>query len=124
MNLYSLLAREGFILYLFNEKGFSLVQTLISFTIVILLVTTIVPSIVHIKKEQNILKQRLSSAHHLHDILIEEINSKNTDDKVGNSQSIKYKIVYQDSLVEVCGSWTNIKTVQENRCYYGKKQAF
>lgn len=84
---------------------------------------TIVPSVVLIKKEQNILKQRLKNAHHLHDILIEELNVENTKNKTGNNNNFQYKIIYQEELVKVCGTWTNIKEIQENRCYYGKKEA-
>lgn len=113
-----------FILFLHNEKGYSLIQTIISFTIVVLLVTTIVPSIIQIKKEQDVLKQQLSSSYKLHDLLIKEINSKSTINKTGTIHSINYKVVYHDKVIEVCGNWINIKDIEENRCYYGKKQVF
>lgn len=100
-----------------------MIQTLIAFTIVILLVMTITPSIVIIKKEQNILKQRLKNSHHLHDILIEELNEKRSKNKAKKNINFGYTILYQDNLIKVCGTWINIKEVQENRCYYGKKEA-
>lgn len=100
-----------------------MIQTLIAFTIVILLVMTIMPSIVVIKKEQDILKQRLKNSYHLHDILIEELNEKTSKNKVKKNINLEYRIVYQDELIKVCGTWTNIKEKQENRCYYGKKEA-
>lgn len=83
---------------------------------------SITPGVILIKKEQDVLKQRLKNAHNLHDILIEELNETNTENKTGNNNNLQYKIVYKESLIRVCGTWTNIKEVQENRCYYGKKE--
>lgn len=116
------MVRVVFILFLHNEKGYSLIQTIISFTIVVLLVTTIVPSIIHIKIEQSVLKQQLSSSYKLHDLLVKEINSKSTINKTGKINAINYKIVYRDKVIEICGNWINVKDKEENRCYYGKKQ--
>lgn len=84
---------------------------------------TIVPSIVLIKKEQNVLEQRLKNAHQLHDLLIEELNEVSTKNKVGENNNLDYEIVYKQDYIEVCGTWTNLKKVQEDRCYYGKKEA-
>lgn len=105
-----------------KEKGVSLIQTLIAFTIVILLVTSIVPSIITVKKHQAIIKQKLTAAYKLHDILIEEINSHDSVNQTGENNLFQFKIVYKKELIEVCGTWTNINNERENRCYYGKKE--
>ena len=114
-----------FILYLPNqkaEKGVSLIQTLIAFTIVILLVTSIIPSIIIVKKHQDVLKQRLTAANKLHDILIKEISTNDSVNQTGENDLFQFKIFYKKELIEVCGTWTNIKNERENRCYYGKKE--
>lgn len=98
-----------------------MIQTLIAFTIIIMLVMTITPSVVIIKKEQNVLKQRFKNMHLLHDILIKELNEEVSDNKISKDLNLKYTINYQDELVQVCGNWINIKNIRENRCYYGKK---
>jgi len=98
-----------------------MIQTLIAFTIIIMLVMTITPSVVIIKKEQNVLKQRFKNMHHLHDILIKELNEEVSENKINKDLNLKYTINYQDELVQVCGNWINIKKIRENRCYYGKK---
>lgn len=99
-----------------------MIQTLIAFTIVIILVMTITPSIVIIKKEQNVLNQRLKNSYYLHDILIEELNKNTSKSKNDNYTNLNYTIRYQDELIKVCGTWINIKEKQENRCYYGKRK--
>src|SRR5699024_6478749 len=110
-----------FILYLLNNKGTSMIQTLIAFTIIIMLVMTITPSVVIIKKEQNVLKQRFKNMHLLHDILIKELNEEVSDNKISKDLNLKYTINYQDEMVQVCGNWSNIKNIREYMCYYGKK---
>lgn len=99
-----------------------MIQTLIAFTIIMMLVMTITPSIVIIKKEQNVLNQRLKNSHYLHDILIEELNKNTSQIKNDKDTDLNYTIKYQDELIKVCGTWVNIKEKQENRCYYGKKK--
>src|SRR5699024_6722996 len=121
MYYFSLSVKVVFILYLLNNKGTSMIQTLIAFTIIIMLVMTITPSVVIIKKEQNVLKQRFKNMHLLHDILIKELNEEVSDNKISKDLNLKYTINYQDELVQVCGNWINIKNIRENRCYYGKK---
>lgn len=99
-----------------------MIQTLIAFTIVMILVMTITPNIVIIKKEQNVLNQRLKNSYYLHDILIEELNKNISKSKNDNYTNLNYTIKYQEELIKVCGTWINIKEKQENRCYYGKKK--
>src|SRR5699024_9788175 len=112
-----------------------MIQTLIAFTIIIMLIVTIAPSVVIIKneqntltttikaimtrthsvviikKEQNVLKQRFKNMHRLHDILIKELNEEVSNNKINKDLNLEYTINYQDELVKVCGSWINIKKI-------------
>lgn len=106
-----------------GEEGISLIQTLIAFTTVILLVTTIVPSIITVKKHQVVIKQRLTASNKLHDLLIKEISTNGSVNRTSETESLQYKIVYNQDLIEICGTWKNIKNERENRCYYGKKES-
>jgi len=115
------LVRVGFILSFHKEKGFSSIQTLISFSVVVLLVMTIVPSIILIKREQAVLQTRLFAAHQIHNGLVEELALDTMDPRTMETDLITYTIDYQGNQVEVCGQWINPKQVEEKRCYYGKK---
>src|SRR5699024_105251 len=120
-NSFSLSVKVVFILYLLNNKGTSMIQTLIAFTIIIMLVMTITPSVVIIKKEQNVLKQRFKNMHLLHDILIKELNEEVSDNKISKDLNLKYTINHQEELGQDYGDGININNGQEFTCYYRKK---
>src|SRR5690625_2701293 len=98
-----------------------MIQTLIAFTIIIMLIMTITSSVVIIKKEQNVFKQRFKNMHRLHDILVKELNEEVSNSKINRDLNLEYMINYQDELVKVCGSWINMRQIRATRCFYGEK---
>lgn len=111
----------GSILLFHNEKGISLIQTIIAFSVVVLLVMTLVPSIILIKREQAVLQTRLVAAHQIHDVLVEELALATKEQRTKQTDLITYTINYYEDQVKVCGQWKNPKQIEEIRCYYGKK---
>ena len=117
--------RVVFIWRILNETGFSLLQTMVAYSIVMIITLSIVPGIYTLKKENKLLDFKISIINSLHDHLIEELTNdylvimkkEIVIDKV--PVEIKYKD--EANFLRVCAEWTSIKNVNETRCLYGKR---
>lgn len=121
IELSSLLAKAGATLKKYN--GFSLIEVLVSFGIVTMLIITVLPISIQVKKEQQILADRLTIVTMLYDELQLTIWNQHEIPKTYNKYSENIQLYFQftskNDLTQGCVEWTNVKNEKEKSCLYG-----
>jgi len=113
--------KEGALL--FNYNGFTLIEVLISSSIVFLLVTIIIPITTLLHQERSVLNHRRIASSELHDELQKFIW---TDSMITSSYSKSiqtnhyyFNFVTEEELIKGCVTWENVRKVEEMFCLYG-----
>lgn len=115
MSSYFHLEREGVMLS--NNKGFMLVEVLISFSLLMTIIITIIPLTVLIEKERKVLNERRYHASLLHDELQQYIGSTSATSKSINGMTITF--TKEGNLIRGCILWENVKKNTDEICLYG-----
>lgn len=108
-----------------SNKGFTLIEVLIATSIIVVMVTSIVPIATLLNYEREILSDRRTITYLLHDELQPFIWEE--DGKlfpVIYTKSIKNKIVtlrftLQNEFIKGCAKWENVKQSNETVCLFG-----
>ncbi|WP_404453003.1 type II secretion system GspH family protein [Virgibacillus necropolis] len=104
-------------------NGFSLIEVLVAFGIVTMLVVTVFPISIQIKKEQQKLSDRITIATQLYDELQLTIWSNSDLPKTYNKQFESKPLTFHfktiNNLTQGCVEWTNVKNEKEKTCLFG-----
>jgi len=109
-----------------KNNGFSLIEVLVAFSMVIMLVFTILPIITLIRQEEVILSDRRHISNRLHDELqpilwnADPLNYTYTQSI--RSYSVEFIFENEDQYIKGCAYWKNIKDREEKICLYGFKE--
>ena len=111
-------------LMLSNNKGFTLIEVLIAFSIIVLLVTTFLPIGLLIKKESIVLSERRKVSSMLHDelqhyLFEDAIESSVSYFKKNINRQVEFRFIREAELIKGCAIWESIKEKEERFCLYG-----
>ncbi|AXI09455.1 hypothetical protein CUC15_11205 [Oceanobacillus zhaokaii] len=107
-----------------KANGFTLFEVIIASAILFSVITTVVPIVSTLEKEQQILSDRRMMTHTLHDEMqpfiwgsplrlpIEHI-------KEVNQKQAVFRFTTENEYIEGCVSWKNVRERRENICLFG-----
>lgn len=107
-----------------NNRGFTLTEVLVAFSIIMLLVTTFLPIGSIIRKESIVLSERRKISSVLHDELQyflweEKIESSVSYFKKITNREVEFRFIPEGELIKGCAKWESIKEKEELFCLYG-----
>lgn len=110
-----------------NNKGMTLIEVLIASSIIIMLISTIIPISTLLLKERNVLNERQIFIAYLHDelqtVLFEEEGVlPQKSQKEVKQRMVTLSFVRDDQLIKGCIQWENVKKIKEKHCLYGKRK--
>lgn len=107
-----------------KDKGFILIDSFFSFSIVILLVISLTPIISLIQKERYTLSEKMKVASLLHDELQEVIFDKDSSLPLKGTILLEGKNIYiqflkdEHPFIKGCAKWTNKANREDEICFY------
>ncbi|WP_161493846.1 prepilin-type N-terminal cleavage/methylation domain-containing protein [Virgibacillus necropolis] len=106
-----------------NSNGFSLIEVLVAFGIVTMLIITVLPISVQLKKEQQKLSDRITIVTVLYDELQQTIWEKSelpiSYKKQIKNKQVNFHFTTINDLMQGCVEWTNVKSEKEKSCLFG-----
>lgn len=109
-----------------NHKGFTLIETLVSLSIVMVILTTFLPINTLLLQHQKDLSNKRIISSLLHDELQKVIYTKRkipSKPKRKELEGIEVTIEFmaENKLIKGCARWDNIKNEREKVCLFGYK---
>ncbi|WP_112181302.1 MULTISPECIES: hypothetical protein [Paraliobacillus] len=106
-----------------KQQGFVITELLASFSILMMISFTLVPIILQLSIEQNILFQKRDIQSFLHDELQSFSENSNSSqdtqkDLVRNNKEVTLSFIKEDPLWKGCAIWNNVKNQTEEICLY------
>jgi prepilin-type N-terminal cleavage/methylation domain-containing protein len=116
------LEKEGITLK--KNKGFTLIEVLIAATILMTVITTIVPIISLVQAERQVLSERRTLSLKLHDELqqflwLEDITLPAAYSETIHEKAVQFTFIIENEYVKGCAEWQNAKRRTELFCLYG-----
>ncbi|MBY7143381.1 type II secretion system protein [Virgibacillus sp. NKC19-3] len=110
-----------------KNNGFTLVEVLVASSVLMMVITTVVPILSLISEHQALLSDRRMFSYHLHDALQPYLYQQDTALPTNYNETIHNKTVafeFQDEneLVKGCAKWQNVKNSKEVICLYGYRE--
>jgi len=109
-----------------KSKGFSVIEVLVAFSIVMMLVFTILPIVTLIRQEETILSDRRYISNRLHDKFQSIIWGTSSFDpiheEVIRSNRVEFTFENHHLTIKGCAHWENIKERDEKVCLHGVKE--
>lgn len=107
-----------------EKNGFSLIEVMISASILLGAVALFIPIISQVQMEQHILSERRLIANQLHSeiqyyIRTEEKLLPSGFYKQSSHTEIYFYFMKEDNFIKGCAQWQNAKKREENLCLYG-----
>ncbi|HLR08247.1 MAG TPA: prepilin-type N-terminal cleavage/methylation domain-containing protein [Bacillota bacterium] len=106
-----------------KNKGFSLIEVMTSFSIVLMLILTLLPIVSLLNKERDVLNKRSLISIRLHDTLQDYIRlehvTPDTRQTTVDGTDVHYTFTDEGEYVKGCAEWNNIKNETEEVCLYG-----
>lgn len=107
-----------------NNNGFSLIEVLVAFGIIIMLIVTVFPLTIQITKEQRRLSEQIIFTEILYDELQQHIRNSNLVIPLNyNKNLINHDLYFhfeqENGLIKGCVEWRNVKQKQEKSCLFG-----
>ncbi|UFT97769.1 hypothetical protein KO561_11095 [Radiobacillus kanasensis] len=108
-----------------NHKGFSLVETFASLSLLLLLITTSLPLLIHVKQQEVVLSDRRHIQSSLHDELISMLHLSNSTipteyERTIQDRTVTFTFSIEKKNIKGCVQWQNANEQTENFCLYGK----
>ncbi|WP_188453665.1 type II secretion system protein [Virgibacillus oceani] len=110
-----------------NNKGFTLIEVLVAFSIIFMIATTLVPIATTLNTELEVLSQRRMLTNRLHDELqdylwdSEPAIPKTYTERI-NKKEVLFHFNLENRLIKGCAEWQNVKQSIEKYCLYGYPQ--
>lgn len=111
---------------LLNNKGFTLIEVLVSFSLIMLLATTFLPISSIIQQHTTILSDKRIVSSKLHDELLDQLWGKQnlssqSYTKIVNKKLVSFDFIIENELTKGCAIWENAKNKNEKFCLYGSR---
>ncbi|GGA68319.1 type II secretion system protein [Ornithinibacillus halotolerans] len=102
-----------------NNRGFTVIEVIVSLTIFLLLCTLLIPLVTHISFEREVLSERRAVTYVLHDEMQSKVVPSSFQREI-DSISVTFTFNrFEDSLIIGCATWLNIMQRKEEVCLYG-----
>jgi len=115
------LAKGG--IELLNSRGFTLLEVLIASSIILMLISIIVPITSLLEQERTVLKERRAFSARLHDelqpFLWNDLELPISYSSVNNLVDITFRFTHESEYIKGCVSWENAREKNETICLYG-----
>ncbi|WP_143060142.1 hypothetical protein [Salinibacillus kushneri] len=99
-------------------------DTLISFSFFLAITLTTLPIVQHIREEQYILHTRSQMVTELYNEMLKSVESYPVNKKISiNHTKGTIEINVSHSITTGCITWQNVKSKQERKCFYAKKES-
>ncbi|WP_165769131.1 type II secretion system protein [Virgibacillus profundi] len=110
-----------------KNNGFTLIEVLVATSILMVAVSVIVPIIVLLNEEQQILSDRRVLAYRLHDelqpyIWEENLSSPSLFHETIQNKNATFHFTKENDYIKGCVTWENVKKKDESFCLYGLPQ--
>ncbi|MBP1969743.1 prepilin-type N-terminal cleavage/methylation domain-containing protein [Virgibacillus natechei] len=110
-----------------KNNGFTLVEVLVASSILMVVITTLVPIISLINEHQALLSERRTFSYLLHDELQPFVHQHETTIPTSYSKQVHHKTLAfqfskENELVKGCVQWQNVKNTNEVICLYGYQE--
>ncbi|MGM8213492.1 prepilin-type N-terminal cleavage/methylation domain-containing protein [Virgibacillus sp. W0430] len=108
-----------------NNKGFTLSEVLIAFSLILIVIATVIPISSLLKSEQKILKDRRAIVFLLHDELQPYLWNSTTDLPITYIKTINNNKIHvhfnhvSENTIKGCAVWENAKQKEERFCVHG-----
>lgn len=103
---------------MFNHKGFTLFEVLISFSLLMTMVVTLIPLLIMVDSERKVLSERRFYASQLHDELqIALMQPTPPPDILTEEWIITFQM--EVDYLKGCVQWENFKKDPDEICFYG-----
>ncbi|WP_373892810.1 type II secretion system protein [Virgibacillus natechei] len=110
-----------------KNNGFTMVEVVVASSVLMMVITTVVPIISLITEHQSLLSDRRTFSYHLHDEL--QVYLYQQDTVLPNSYSgtihnktVTFEFQNENELVKGCAEWQNVKNNDEIICLYGYRE--
>ncbi|WP_179151895.1 prepilin-type N-terminal cleavage/methylation domain-containing protein [Oceanobacillus senegalensis] len=109
-----------------SGNGFTLIEVIVATSIFFTLVSTFIPMITLLSKEQGILKDRRNISYHLHDELQpflwenKPVPNHYTDEITG--RTVTFSFTRERGFIKGCAAYENGRHTDETICFYGLPQ--
>lgn len=109
---------------LLNNKGFSLIESLVAVTLLMVMISTLIPITNTLIHEREVLHQKRLIGNQLHDELQPHLwDGQNRIpikySKKFNATTLNYKFSTENKLLKGCVTWENVKNKTNQICLYG-----
>jgi len=110
-----------------NNKGFTLIEVLIAFSIVVVVTTTVIPMTTLLSYEREILHDRLKISlvlqEHLQSIIREDNDQTPpvTYEETIQTKRVQFNFSQKNKLIKGCVTWKNVQERTEKICLHGYK---
>ncbi|WP_175631899.1 competence type IV pilus minor pilin ComGE [Virgibacillus siamensis] len=107
-----------------NSKGFSLIETLVALSILLAVITAIIPIKTRIMMERDVLDQKRAVLNTLHeelqDYLWSGASMQNQSYTINvDGSPVRIHFTTENSYLKGCAEWKNVKNKQDESCLYG-----
>lgn len=107
-----------------NNKGFSLIETLVALSILVTVISTFIPIKSIIMVERDVLHQKQQVINSLHEELQTILVHSDTIPIASytihvDKTPVTIRFTEEKSLLKGCAEWKNAKNKQEQSCLYG-----
>lgn len=103
---------------LLNNKGFTLFEVLISFSLFMTIIMTVVPLIILVETERKVLSERRMYASLLHDELQYMLSSSRQASSIVHDD-VTMTFTRENDFLKGCVTWENKKQQNDEICLYG-----
>lgn len=108
-----------------KNNGFSVVEVLVSASVILMLMTTIIPVTSLLEKERTVLGDRRIFVNRLHDelqpFLWSDLSFPATYLILINQTDVTFNFTRKENYVKGCATWENARKKRETFCLYGYK---
>lgn len=106
-----------------DNCGFIFIETLITFSIVLVTISIILPATVFIKSERQKLNDRQIIVTKLHDLMQPYIHDHeqtipDSFTQLINEKHVHFEVAAEQMLIKGCANWENVKKERETFCLY------
>lgn len=107
-----------------KNRGFTLVEVLVAFSILMVIFTTFIPINSILQKNTVVLSERRIISSKLHDELQvvlwdKKIESMQSFTQLVQGRPVKFKFTVENELIKGCAEWENVKHDKERLCLFG-----
>lgn len=106
-----------------NNKGFTIVEVLVAASMILTLMTVVIPISVLLEKERTVLSDRRTFMNQLHDelqpYLWNDLTLPVSYSAFIDQTEVKFDFMKEKHVIKGCATWENARRKREKICLYG-----